>query len=106
VLCGSSDAPVEIPNPLLGIYQAVYRQKSYLDKVLGKEEKISMFDAISLYTTRANIPTYHVNRGMIDIGFIADFTMLNQDPFQVSQEQWTQLHVTQTIINEQQVYKK
>jgi predicted amidohydrolase YtcJ len=43
---------------------------------------------------------------MIDIGFIADFTMLNQDPFQVSQEQWTQLHVTQTIINEQQVYKK
>jgi predicted amidohydrolase YtcJ len=106
VLCGSSDAPVEIPNPLLGIYQAVYRQKSYLDKVLGKEEKISMFDAISLYTTRANIPTYHVNRGMIDIGFIADFTMLNQDPFQVSQEQWTQLQVTQTIINEQQVYKK
>ncbi len=106
VLCGSSDAPVEIPNPLLGIYHAVYRQKRHSDNVLGEEEKISMFEAISLYTTLANIPTYQVNRGKIDIGFIADLTMLNQDPFKVSKAYWSHLHVTQTIINEQQVYKK
>jgi predicted amidohydrolase YtcJ len=106
IICGSSDAPVEIPNPLIGIYHAVFRQSDEQSPIIGAEERLSMFEAIALYTTLANVPTYHKNRGLLEKGFIADMTMLSHDPFTLPQNQWNDLHVTQTIIDDKQVYKK
>jgi len=106
IVCGSSDAPVEIPNPLLGIYQAVYRQADDHSPILGAEERLTMFEALALYTTLANVPTYQANRGLFAKDFIADMTMLSHDPFKLPQDRWNELHVTQTIIDDKQVYKK
>lgn len=105
-LCGSSDAPVETPNPLLGIFQAVYRQADPTSVVIGETERLSMFEAISLYTSLANVPTYETNRGVLQEGNVADFTMLNRNPFTISKEAWNELHVTQTVIDDHQVYRK
>lgn len=106
IICGSSDAPVEIPNPLHGIYHAVYRQANPQSPVIGLEERLPIFEAIKLYTTLANVPTYKKNRGLIEKGYIADFTMLSHDPFSLDQADWPHMYVKQTIVDDIQVYKK
>ena len=78
-LCGSSDAPVEIPNPLLGIKAAVTRKSSTDGSVDSPEERLSVHDAIRMYTTLANVPTYHGDRGVIKTWNVADFTVFDQD---------------------------
>ena len=62
-LCGSSDAPIEIPNPLLGMHVSIFRRLKD-GSIFDPSEKISRFEALKLYTTYANIPTYKQNRGI------------------------------------------
>ncbi|MCF7931777.1 MAG: amidohydrolase [Acholeplasmataceae bacterium] len=78
-LAGSSDAPVEIPNPLLGIKAAVTRVSDHDGSVDTPAERLTINEAIRLYTQGANVPTYHADRGMIKKGFVADFTVFDQD---------------------------
>lgn len=106
VLCGGSDAPVEVPNPLLAIQAAVERRSDQDGQVYGDEEKLSMFDAICLFTKWANIPTYKTHeRGQLAPGFIADFTVFNQD-FLSQPSAIHTAHVTMTIIDDHVVYLK
>jgi predicted amidohydrolase YtcJ len=102
VQCGSSDAPVEIPNPLLGMYQLIYRKKDGI--VYQKEECISRFDALKLYTTYANVPTYKTNRGLLRKGFIADFTVLKKDILSMDEQSFFEDLVEMTVIDEQIVH--
>jgi len=102
VLCGSSDAPVEIPNPLLGMYQLVFRKKDGV--IYQQEESISRFNAIKLYTTYANVPTYKANRGMLKKGYIADFTVLSEDVLTMDESSFFKDLVKMTIIDEQIVH--
>lgn len=105
IVCGSSDAPVEDPNPLLGMYHAVTRKQNN-QQPLSKDEAISRMEALKLYTTYANIPTYKQNRGKIDIGFVADFTIFDSDILEVDIELLKQIKPVMTVINEKIVYKK
>jgi predicted amidohydrolase YtcJ len=102
ILCGSSDAPVEIPNPLLGMYQLVFRKKDGV--IYQQEECISRFNALKLYTTYANVPTYKTNRGMLKKGFIADFTVLSEDVLTMDESSFFKDLVKMTIIDEQIVH--
>ena len=102
VLCGSSDAPVEVPNPLLGMYQLIFRKKDGV--VYQKEECISRFDALKLYTTYANVPAYKANRGLLEKGFIADFTVLKKDILSMDETSFFEDLVEMTIIDEQIVH--
>ncbi len=81
---GGSDAPIEDANPLLGIHAAVTRTIP-TDKsrtVYGQEQKISMYEAVSLFTTGSAYASYHENdRGKIKPHYTADFTVLDRDLF-------------------------
>ncbi len=104
ILCGGSDAPVEIPNPLKAIQAAVRRVSDHDGKTYGDEEKLSMLEAIHLYTTQANVPTYKTHeRGKLASGYIADFTVFNVD-FLQNPEKLDQAFVTMTIVDDQVVY--
>jgi predicted amidohydrolase YtcJ len=59
IICGGSDAPVEIPNPLLGIQAAMHRYSSLDGNIYQPEQRLSLFEAVTLYTTYSQIPTYH-----------------------------------------------
>ena len=104
-ICGSSDAPVEIPNPLLGMYAAIYRKLSD-GQVYLPLERLSHFEALKLYTTYANIPTYKDHRGLLDIGYIADFTVLSKDFLKLKEENFFDDLVEMTVIDEKIVYSK
>lgn len=79
--CGS-DFPVEIPNPLIGIHNAVTRQDENGFPKDGwlPEQKMTIEEAIKGYTIWAAYAAFQENiLGSIEIGKYADFTILDKD---------------------------
>ncbi|MHA6259248.1 amidohydrolase [Sporosarcina sp. CAU 1771] len=105
---GGSDAPIEEANPLLGIYAAVARRKvGEMHEGYLPEEKLSRFEAVSLFTTgsAATIGKASV-RGKLDVGFDADFTVLDKDLFTVDIECIAEATVEMTVVAGDIMYKK
>ncbi|QDQ02648.1 amidohydrolase [Lysinibacillus fusiformis] len=108
IVAGGSDAPIEEPNPLHGIYAAVTRRNfGENHEGYGAREKISRFEAVRLYTvgTAEIIGQQHV-RGKIEAGYTADFTVFDEDIFSVDIEKVPDIEVVYTVIDGQIVYKK
>jgi len=102
---GGSDAPIEEVNPLLGIQAAVLRKANSDGKAYGKEERLTMFEAVSLYTTGSAYAIGEENRrGKIEAGYLADFTVLDQDLFSISPENITGVNVVNTVVSGDIVY--
>lgn len=108
VLCaGGSDAPIEEVNPLLGIQAAVTRRSSLDENVYNESEKLTPYEAISLYTKGSAMAiSEEKTRGVIAPGFIADFTVLEDDLFEVNPEEISKVKVAMTVIDETIAYKK
>jgi len=106
---GGSDAPIESVNPILGIHAAVTRRKPVgLDTtVYGPDERLSMFEAISLYTTGSAYATgEEMVRGKIAKGYLADFSVLTENIFSVSEDELLAVEADMTVIGGQIVYRK
>jgi len=106
---GGSDAPIEHVSPLLGMYTAVTRMscEDPTQAVYQPEERLSVFDAISLYTTGSAYASGHEHdRGLIREGYSADFTVLTIDPFLNTPSKWLEEGITMTVIDESIVYKR
>jgi predicted amidohydrolase YtcJ len=82
-----SDAPVESPNPFLGLHAAVTRQRA--DGSPGPEgwypeQRLSLQQAIEGYTLG---PAYTAgtedHSGKLSPGYLADLILLEQDPFSI-----------------------
>ncbi|MYL34107.1 amidohydrolase family protein [Pontibacillus yanchengensis] len=102
---GGSDAPIEEINPLLGIQAAVLRQSYHDHESYGDEQKLTMFEAISLYTTgSAYAIGKEKEKGKILPGYNADFTVLDRDLFSMTPENLLQVVVSKTIIAGRVVY--
>ncbi|MFC4556707.1 amidohydrolase [Virgibacillus kekensis] len=106
VLCaGSSDAPIEDADPLAGIQAAVLRKSSYDEKVYTEKERLSLFEAVKLYTTgSASAIARESERGLIMDGYDADFTILEEDLFQTGPEKIHEIGVAMTVIDGEIVY--
>ncbi|MET0785317.1 MAG: amidohydrolase family protein, partial [Paenisporosarcina sp.] len=63
------------------------------------EEKLTRFEAISLYTTgSAYAIGKEMSRGKIDVNYDADFTVFDRDLFQGEDEQLLEAKVVKTIV--------
>lgn len=99
-LAGSSDCPVESYLPFKGIRAAAVRTDSrgLPEGGFRPFEKLTVFEALSLYTTGA---AYSVGRegrlGKIKEGFAADFVIVEQNPYLIQEEKLDQITVRQTI---------
>lgn len=79
--CGS-DVPVEIPNPLIGIYNAVTRQDvaGFPEGGWILDQKMTIEEAIKGYTIWAAQAAFQEDiLGSIEVGKYADFTILDKD---------------------------
>jgi len=106
---GGSDAPIEHISPLLGIYTAVTRTSSedLTQTVYQPEERLSVFDAIFVYTKGSAYASGHEHdRGLIREGYSADFTVLTIDPFLNMPIRWLEEGIAMTVIDETIVYKR
>jgi predicted amidohydrolase YtcJ len=105
---GGSDAPIEPLNPLWGIHAAVTRTNlnDPARTVYGVKEKLSVYEAVSLFTKGSAYAICHENdRGMIKEGYLADFTILEKDIFTVPEDEIANIKVKITVIGGEIVYQ-
>jgi predicted amidohydrolase YtcJ len=94
----SSDCPVVPGAPLDGIRAAVER-KTVSGRVLNASECLSVEAALYAYTTApAFASRADRDRGTLETGKFADFTVLTADPTTVPVAEWEQVTVAATII--------
>ena len=109
-LAFGSDAPVESPNPFWGLHAAVTRCR--LDGSNGPygwypDQRITLTQALQAYTTGAAYAGGMENRvGKLAPGFLADIIVLDQDPFQVSPEDLSEITPQATMSDGNWVWQK
>ncbi|WP_102274261.1 amidohydrolase [Cytobacillus massiliigabonensis] len=104
---GGSDAPIEPLNPFLGIHAAVTRTNIHdpEKKVYNQNEALTIYEAVCLFTKGSAYAASHENdRGMIKEGFLADFTILEEDIFKMTPDEIADIAVSQTVIGGQIVF--
>jgi len=109
IMCsGGSDSPIENVDPRLGLYAAVARKNpGEMHEGYLPEEKLSRFEAISLYTIgSAQAICKEQERGKIDVNFDADFTVFDRDLYAGPDEQLLEAQVVKTIIAGDIVFEK
>jgi len=105
---GGSDAPIENPNPLEGIYASVTRKdkQGFPENGWHAEQKMSLGEAIKSYTEWGAYASYEEEiKGKIKKGFYADFTVLNQELKSDNGNNILDTHVLFTILNGNIVYQ-
>jgi predicted amidohydrolase YtcJ len=86
-----SDMPVETPNPLFGIENAVTRKNCETGEPADgffPEERIDVSAAVDAYTAGSAFAAFEEKfKGRIKPGFLADFTLLEKDIFTIPPEE-------------------
>ncbi|MGE5587833.1 MAG: amidohydrolase [Clostridia bacterium] len=108
-LAFGSDAPVEAPNPIEGIFAAVTRKRA--DEVLlpgwRTEECLTVEEAVRGYTLGAAYASgEEVLKGSIAPGKLADFVVLSQDVFAVRPDDIIHTQVLATILGGDVVFDR
>lgn len=108
-LTGSSDTPVEHFSPMLGIYSVVCRQDRTGKPEGGwmPQERVSVYEAICMYTKNAAYASYEENiKGTIEEGKLADYVVLEKNPFEVAGLELKDIQVLETSLGGEIVYKQ
>jgi predicted amidohydrolase YtcJ len=97
---GGSDAPVEPISPMLGVYASVAGRAD-------SRERLSVDEALKLYTMNAAHCSFEENlKGSIEVGKLADLTVLSHDPYHIPPEKLKDVKVDMTIVNGIPVYAR
>jgi predicted amidohydrolase YtcJ len=108
-LAFGSDAPVETPDPLAGLYAAVARRRADGQPPGGwyPEERISIADAVRAYTSGAAYAAGDEHHGgTLAAGKWADFVVLSEDIMQGPPESIVAARVTHTVFDGRVVYRQ
>lgn len=104
LLALSSDAPV-VKNfdPFKGIAAAINR-KTKEGIEIGKNQNISVTEALKAYTISAAKISDENRYGSLEIGQLADFIILNKNPLTTDIEDFKSIKVVSTYINGKEVW--
>ncbi len=107
-LAGGSDAPIEDPDPLQAIYTAITRENhAHSSEYREKDERLTPFEAIELYTTGSAFAAGAENRrGKIAPGYEANFTICTEDLLTIPISRFLTNEVQMTVVGGQIVYEK
>ncbi len=107
-LAFGSDAPVESPNPFLGLHAAVTRQRadgSPCAEGWYPEQKLTLAEALSAYTLGAAYAANVEHRlGKLAENYLADLIVLDLDPFQMEPNDLLTMNAAATMLNGEWVY--
>jgi predicted amidohydrolase YtcJ len=99
-VASGSDCPVESISPILGIWAAVVRRSF-------PEESLTVEEALRTYTTNAAYASFDEDkRGTIEVGKLADLTILSDDLLTVPPDRIREIAVDMTIVDGKVVYSK
>ena len=106
VVAGSSDSPVESMNPWSGIYAAIERgeREGLPLAYLSSEERLSIGEALSLYTINGARACRDYEVGVIEEGKYADLVVVDMNPYELDVEELTRMKTRATIVEGRIVY--
>jgi predicted amidohydrolase YtcJ len=109
VLAFGSDAPVESPNPFLGLHAAVTRRRA--DGSPGADgwrpkEKLNLNEALLGFTAwPAYAAGMETRLGKLAHGYLADLIVLNEDPFAIDARDLQHLKPQATMVGGEWVWR-
>lgn len=109
LLTGSSDAPMEVPDPWFSIWCAVCRTDTDGAPLAGynPDEKLDLDSALKMYTVNPWIAVGKADKfGKIAPGYIADFTVTEGDPTEMPPENLRCVQNTATFIGGECVFRR
>lgn len=102
---GNSDYEVSAADPLLRI-QSMVTRKSAEGKVYGPEQKVSVEQAIHIWTMGSAYASFEEDiKGSIEVGKLADFVILSKDPTRVPPDKIMDIFVETTVIGGKVVFE-
>jgi predicted amidohydrolase YtcJ len=103
----SSDASVTYPDWRQGVESAVLRKDKATGKVIGAEQCITVEQAIRSYTINGAWQDHQDNiRGTIEVGKLADLTVIGDDILTIEPNKIHAIPVIYTIVGGKMVYQK
>jgi len=106
MISAHSDHPCAPFPPLMAIHALVNR-KTKAGKPIGQKQKISVIEALKLYTSHAAFHSFDENMlGSIEPGKLADLVVLGEDILGVPTETIINIPIEMTIIEGKIVYKR
>ncbi len=106
-IVNGTDAPVEPINPIAGFYASVSRKTLQGTPEGGYEpfQKMTRTQALRSYTLDAAYAAFQENdKGSIEVGKWADFTILDRNIMTIPEDQILETKVTMTIIGGEKVF--
>ena len=100
MLCGSSDAPIEVLDPVCGIWALVNRTSYDGQRTWRPEQKLTLDEALHIYTTypaKAHA-TWKWN-GSITPGKAADIVIFDRDLFSTQEMELREAKVVNTFVD-------
>ena len=108
VVPGGSDAPVERGEPMIEFYAAVARKdlKGFSGEGWHPEEAVSRDQALKMFTIWAAYAAFEEKlRGSIEVGKLADLTVLSADIMKIPEMEILKTHCVMTVIGGEVVYE-
>jgi predicted amidohydrolase YtcJ len=108
IVPGGSDAPVERGEPMIEFYAAVARKdlKGFSGEGWHAEEKVTREQALKMFTLWPAIAAFEEKkRGTIEIGKLADFTILSQDIMTIPEAEILKTRCALTVVNGEVVFE-
>jgi predicted amidohydrolase YtcJ len=106
VLAFGTDYPVEPVTPFRGLYAAITRQSEIGKKTYYPEQKISIEQAISAYTTGSAFAEFaEKQKGKLEPGMLADMIVLDRDITSVLPAKVLETQVLRTVVGGKTVYE-
>jgi predicted amidohydrolase YtcJ len=109
IICGGSDAPVERGEPMIEFYAAVTRKSTNSESHAGwhPEEVVSRENALKMFTLWPAYAAFEEkDKGSIEVGKLADFTVLSNDLMKIPESKILETRCEMTIIGGEVVYER
>jgi hypothetical protein len=108
IICGGSDAPVERGEPMIEFYAAIARKSIKGESHEGwhPEQAVPREQALKMFTINAAYAAFEENdKGSIEAGKLADFTVLSGDIMKIAQPEILKTRCEMTVIGGEIVYQ-
>jgi predicted amidohydrolase YtcJ len=108
IIAGGSDAPVERGEPMIEFYAAVARKdiRGFSGDGWHPEEKVTREQALKMFTIWPAFAAFEEKlRGSIEVGKLADLTMLSADIMKIPEAEILKTHCVMTVIGGEIVFE-
>jgi len=100
------DAPVALPDSMR-VLSATVTRKTRSGRVLGPEHKVPVATALKAMTIWPAWQHFEEKtKGSIEVGKLADFVILSENPLTVSEDKLADIKVLETIKEDKSIYKR